>query len=304
MASGSSCDERAARRARAERPGGAAAAQLVERGVAGDPEQPRARPAAGRTSALAVRALERLAITSSAARPVADQRRDVREDVPASPGTGRRSLARRWRWFERSMLTSVLRRCPARPSHAMRRLPRCSSLLVPLALTAAPALDESPHLWATVNICDTAQSPDTIGSARRCRRGKGRRLLMRFRVQYSRVDGVAQLHVRAPTRAASPSAPGALQGAQSGWTFPFRSPASVHRPARRRSFQWRRGGEVVRRAAESARAATGPPSTPRATPRATCEISRANSRGSFVMTPVTPRRSSRAMRRPSSTVHT
>src|SRR2546423_13892135 len=50
----------------------------------------------------------------------------------------------------------------------------------------------SPLLWATVNVCDTPSSPDTIGI-----RGsipgsgvKGEKMFLRFQVQYfSRTDG-------------------------------------------------------------------------------------------------------------------
>ncbi len=66
------------------------------------------------------------------------------------------------------------------------------SLLLPLLLLAAlpaPASAKAPataDLWATINVCDTREHPDTIG-IRGSMPGLGKRpsrLFMRFRVQY------------------------------------------------------------------------------------------------------------------------
>ena len=133
-------------------------------------------------------------------------------------------------------------------------------------LLAAPAhaqdrkkertFDKSPHLWATVNICDTTQSPDTIG-VRASMPGTGRkneRMYMRFRVQYlseqsgrwtefsddegtvSRWVGVGRATYKAR---------------QSGWSFRFElEPGQQYELRAVVSFQWRRGGKVVRRLTE------------------------------------------------------
>lgn len=54
-----------------------------------------------------------------------------------------------------------------------------------MGLAAAPARGADADLWATVNVCDTAEHPDEIGIRASMPGGKARtRLLMRFRVQY------------------------------------------------------------------------------------------------------------------------
>jgi hypothetical protein len=58
-------------------------------------------------------------------------------------------------------------------------------LLLLLAVIAAPARADDADLWATVNICDTADHPDEIGVRASMPGGKPHtRLLMRFRAQY------------------------------------------------------------------------------------------------------------------------
>jgi hypothetical protein len=59
------------------------------------------------------------------------------------------------------------------------------------AVSAASATAKAPAPWATVNICDTADNPDTIGI-----RGSmpgtgnpGEEMFMRFQVQFQRDDG-------------------------------------------------------------------------------------------------------------------
>jgi len=72
---------------------------------------------------------------------------------------------------------------------------RRTTLLVLLAalLAAAPAEARKGDAWATVNVCDTATNPNTIG-IRGSMPGLKRktRMTMRFRVQY-RDDGVWRL---------------------------------------------------------------------------------------------------------------
>ena len=36
-------------------------------------------------------------------------------------------------------------------------------LLLPAPASAAPPVGRSPDLWATVNVCDSAKQPNTIG---------------------------------------------------------------------------------------------------------------------------------------------
>ena len=60
-------------------------------------------------------------------------------------------------------------------------------LAVPLLLAPAPASAKPvKNLWATVNRCDTPTSPNTIGRSGQHARARraGRRLYMRFRIQF------------------------------------------------------------------------------------------------------------------------
>ena len=145
----------------------------------------------------------------------------------------------------------------------MRRPGSILALLTALAALApatagAQGIERSRLLWATLNICDTAKSPDTVG-VRASMPGSGRkgeRMYMRFRAQYfSEVDnrwhnflaeGLDSGHVEvgsARTRAR-----------QSGWSFPFRlEPGQRFELRAVVEFQWRRGRRVVRRIARRTR---------------------------------------------------
>jgi hypothetical protein len=71
----------------------------------------------------------------------------------------------------------------------LRRTLTCLLALLGAAPASALAAHASP--WATVNVCDTASNPDTIGirgSMPATQRG-ARELFMRFQVQYQRGDG-------------------------------------------------------------------------------------------------------------------
>jgi len=66
------------------------------------------------------------------------------------------------------------------------RIPLLLILIAALALPAgASAGKRTKHLWATVNVCDTQRSPDTIGiRARMPGNGTRQRMWMRFRTQF------------------------------------------------------------------------------------------------------------------------
>jgi hypothetical protein len=57
------------------------------------------------------------------------------------------------------------------------------SLLLPV-LGAAPAAAADAAVWATVNVCDTAQHPDEIGIRAALPLRRSRTARLRFRVQY------------------------------------------------------------------------------------------------------------------------
>jgi hypothetical protein len=136
----------------------------------------------------------------------------------------------------------------------MRRLLFLLILLVP-STAHAGTVDKSRHLWATVNICDTEQSPDTIG-IRGSMPGSGKkreRMYMRFRVQFfSQVDQKWHNFLAKGTDSGYvPVGSARYKARQSGWTFPFRlEPGQEYQLRGAVSFQWRRGDRVVRRAAK------------------------------------------------------
>ncbi len=154
--------------------------------------------------------------------------------------------------------------------------------IVLLALLAAPAaaapVEDSRHLWATVNACDTEARPDAIGiRASMPRHGRGAVAFMRFRVKYRDsqgrwrfvAEGADSGHVRL----------GVIRGPrlESGYDFTFR-PRADGTPYQLRghvTFTWRRRGRVVERTTKKTeaghRSATG--ADPAGYSAATCWIS-------------------------------
>jgi hypothetical protein len=125
---------------------------------------------------------------------------------------------------------------------------------------ATPTVAQSPHLWATVNVCDPADpppgiGPDTIGVRASMPGARDGRevMFMRFRVQYLK-DADMRWH-------------NVTQGGDSGWTrvglarykarqsgryFRFSPPSGKPTVQLRGkvNFEWRLKGEVVRKAAK------------------------------------------------------
>src|SRR3954454_24843802 len=99
------------------------------------------------------------------------------------------------------------------------------AIIALLAPSVASAKDAAP--WATVNVCDTAKRPDTIG-IRASMPGlpKGARLTMRFRVQYRTDDGDWRDIGGADS---GWRRVGVARGtpAESGWSFTFAHPAGT-----------------------------------------------------------------------------
>ena len=126
-------------------------------------------------------------------------------------------------------------------------------IALPLALLAfllAPsaALARDTDTWATVNVCDTAKQPDTIG-IRASMTGvpKGVRLSMRFRVQYKDAQG---LWADVEDADSGWRVLGVAKGvpAESGWSFSFTRPSQ---PVTLRGvvrFRWRKGDTLPRTA--------------------------------------------------------
>jgi hypothetical protein len=125
--------------------------------------------------------------------------------------------------------------------------------LVPAAAAKPRSLFRSPLLWATVNVCDTAASPDTIG-VRGSMPGSGRsgeQMYIRFRVQYfSR----SERHWHNITGGADSGwiAVGSarFKVRQAGWSFRFLPPEKGTSSLLRGvvAFEWRRGDTVINHA--------------------------------------------------------
>jgi hypothetical protein len=117
-------------------------------------------------------------------------------------------------------------------------------LITALGLALLPAT-ASASPWATVNICDTAAHPDTIGiRASMPGRPRAARAAMRFQVQYRTGGGWrAVAGTDSGWRGVGTTAGAAIQ---SGWSFTFAAPAQ---PVTLRGFvhfRWRRHGGTVR----------------------------------------------------------
>ena len=140
------------------------------------------------------------------------------------------------------------------------------------------AIEDSPQLWARVNVCDTEQHPDVIG-IRASMPGSGRReaLWMRFAVQYRSPDD-ARWHAVGDGADSGWQRVGVsvTRRVEAGWNFRFLAPQRGEHVLRGAvTFRWTRDGRTVRRLREitvgghrSARGADPPGSS-----AATCRIS-------------------------------
>jgi hypothetical protein len=136
------------------------------------------------------------------------------------------------------------------------RRPGTLALVVVLGLAVAPARasvakDEAKALWATVNVCDTAAYPDTIG-IRASMPGTGSRrdeLVMRFGAQYFDPVGKRWHNLsRGGDSGFVSVGSGRYEARQGGHLFTFAPPAGRRFQLRGVvAFEWRRDGRVVRR---------------------------------------------------------
>jgi hypothetical protein len=140
-----------------------------------------------------------------------------------------------------------------------RRAPALAVVLLLVAPAAADAAERKPRsihqskdLWATVNICDTERHPNAIG-IRGSMPGSGfrdERMWMRFQVQYKRPsDG--KWHNTGPAGDSGFVRVGSarIKRREAGRTFTLDPPAQgAWRLRGVVTFEWRRDGEVVRRA--------------------------------------------------------
>jgi hypothetical protein len=155
-------------------------------------------------------------------------------------------------------------------------------LLLPAVAQAAsrPSIYDSKLLWATVNVCDTTDHPDTVG-IRASMPGSGvakEQMYIRFQLQYYRTSDNLWHNIGASgdsdfIKVGS----GRFKARQTGRNFTVQPPptgAFILRGAV--TYEWRRDGEVVRRARKRTR--SGHPGTVGADPpafsAATCDVTK------------------------------
>ena len=132
----------------------------------------------------------------------------------------------------------------------------------------APTIYESKDLWATVNVCDTPEHPNTVG-IRGSMPGSGdrdERMFMRFQLQYYRASDKQWHNIGTGGDSGfMPVGSGRYKARQAGRNFTVRPPrvgGFILRGAV--TFEWREDGEVVRRARKRTR--SGHPGTKGADP--------------------------------------
>lgn len=132
------------------------------------------------------------------------------------------------------------------------------ALAGPAGAAKAPTVDKSPLLWSTINICDTAKHPDTIG-IRASMPGSGRKgekMYMRFQVQYFRTSTQRWAATDATVDSGFQAVGSAMfRRRESGWNFSITPPpeGQTYRLRGVVSFEWRKGKTVVRRAQKRTR---------------------------------------------------
>lgn len=123
-------------------------------------------------------------------------------------------------------------------------------------LGSAPAQARSSLLWATVNVCDTAAHPDTIGiRASMPGTAKGdETMFMRFRTQYLSGDDLTWHNVAGQGDSGFVEVGRANVAARQKGRYVQIQPTTASVILRGVvNFEWRRGGKVVRRAEKRTR---------------------------------------------------
>jgi hypothetical protein len=123
-----------------------------------------------------------------------------------------------------------------------------------MALPAAAGARAANHLWATVNVCDTAASPDSIGiRARMPGNATRQRMWMRFRTQYySRQDSRWRYVAQGGTSAWVEAGSARFAFKETGYEFQFDPPAAGKSFTLRGvvDYQWRQGSKVKKQASK------------------------------------------------------
>jgi hypothetical protein len=162
---------------------------------------------------------------------------------------------------------------------ARRATLACLASLLALAAPAAAAPPAAPAgPWATVNVCDTAQYPDTIG-IRGSMPGSGSPkddLFMRIQVQYFDATIVGWRFVGTSADSGFLElGSGKAKRREGGQNFTINPRKLAYVLRGYVTFEWRRGGDVVKRQRRLTK--PGHPATPGADPAAfsaaSCAIS-------------------------------
>lgn len=144
---------------------------------------------------------------------------------------------------------------------------------------AKPPPVDTGRLWATINVCDTAKSADTVG-IRASMPGSGvarERMYLRFQVQFFKPSTKRWLPFGSNGDSGFKALGKATRNREAGVDFTLSAPAAgqSYRVRGLVSYQWRRGKKVVRRASRTTSA--GHPGTVNADPKgytaAECTIS-------------------------------
>ncbi len=162
---------------------------------------------------------------------------------------------------------------------------RATAALLAAACVAVPAAADarqkeswSDLLWATVNVCDTTDHPDTVG-IRASMPGSGvakERMFIRFQLQYLRTSDNTWHNIGSGGDSGFIMVgSGRFKARQTGRNFTVQPPATgVFTLRGAVTYEWRKDGEVVRRARK--RTKGGHPRTTGADPAtfsaATCDV--------------------------------
>jgi hypothetical protein len=157
--------------------------------------------------------------------------------------------------------------------------PSAGALAVPTAKKPPPTIFKSKLLWATVNVCDTVDQPNSVGF-RASIPGSGikqEQMYVRFQVQYFSASDRRWHNIGAAGDSGFlPVGSGKYKARQTGRTFKLAAPKAgqVYIVRGAATYEWRREGEVIRRARK--RTTAGHPNTRGSDPAgftaAQCEI--------------------------------
>jgi hypothetical protein len=123
-----------------------------------------------------------------------------------------------------------------------------TAVVVALAAPAADASKPPKDLWATVNICNTAKHPDSLGvRGRMPGNGTKQKMAMRFTAQYKSNHKWHNAGSPSPWRSAGSAV---FSWGETGWTFDFQKPTTGTQLVLRGlvNFRWKIHGKVVRTA--------------------------------------------------------